>query len=174
MGGKLLKIWGSNLHSRRSNFFLSFFLFVSKFSIKKRISLFSTIFEYLVLQIKPSVGTGPKGKSQKAIPLICRDVMYNRNLPTLYFYFFFQNNSFVLLTRDRKEGKLLFMGFLFRQLKNILQKIPQKVFLFMDCVRDGEILGRSLVFLKAHCPCILPRLTQSMGQQFSYLLKRIF
>ena len=29
----------------------------------------------------------------------------------------------------------------------------------MDYVRDGDIQGRSLVFLKAHCPCILPSLT---------------
>ena len=31
--------------------------------------------------------------------------------------------------------------------------------LFMDHVRDGEIQGRSFVFLKVHCPCILPSLT---------------
>ena len=29
----------------------------------------------------------------------------------------------------------------------------------MDYVRDGEIQGRSLVFLEVHCPCILPSLT---------------
>ena len=32
----------------------------------------------------------------------------------------------------------------------------------MDYVRHGEIQGRSLVFFKAHCPCILPCLTQSI------------
>ena len=32
----------------------------------------------------------------------------------------------------------------------------------MDYGRHGEIQGRSLVFFKAHCPCILPCLTQSM------------
>ena len=29
----------------------------------------------------------------------------------------------------------------------------------MDYVRDGEIQGRSLVYLKNHCPCILPSMT---------------
>ena len=29
----------------------------------------------------------------------------------------------------------------------------------MDYVRDGDIQGRFFVFLKAHCPCILPSLT---------------
>ena len=29
-------------------------------------------------------------------------------------------------------------------------------YLIMDYVRDGDIQGRSFVFLKAHCPCILP------------------
>ena len=29
---------------------------------------------------------------------------------------------------------------------------------FMDYFRDGEIQGRSLVFLEVHCPCILPSL----------------
>ena len=29
----------------------------------------------------------------------------------------------------------------------------------MDYVRDGEIQGSSFVFLKLHCPCILPSLT---------------
>ena len=29
----------------------------------------------------------------------------------------------------------------------------------MDYIRHGEIQGRSLVFFRAHCPCILPRLT---------------
>ena len=32
-------------------------------------------------------------------------------------------------------------------------------YLIMDYVRDGDIQGRSFVFLKAHCPCILPSLT---------------
>ena len=32
----------------------------------------------------------------------------------------------------------------------------------MDYVRDGEIQSRSFVFLKVHCPCILPSLTQSI------------
>ena len=31
----------------------------------------------------------------------------------------------------------------------------------MDYVRHGEIQGRTLVFFKAHCPCILPCLTYS-------------
>ena len=34
-----------------------------------------------------------------------------------------------------------------------------KNYVSMDYVRDGDIQGRSLVFLKAHCPCILPSLT---------------
>jgi hypothetical protein len=29
----------------------------------------------------------------------------------------------------------------------------------MDYVRHGKIQGRSLAFLLAHCPCILPSLT---------------
>ena len=33
----------------------------------------------------------------------------------------------------------------------------------MDYVRHGKIQGRSQVFFKAHCPCILPCLTQSIG-----------
>ena len=34
-----------------------------------------------------------------------------------------------------------------------------KGFFPLDYVRDGDIQGRSLVFLKAHCLCILPSLT---------------
>ena len=40
--------------------------------------------------------------------------------------------------------------------KNVFYAV---IFDQMDYVRDGEIQGRSLVFLKAHCPCILPFLT---------------
>ena len=32
-------------------------------------------------------------------------------------------------------------------------------FYLMDYVRHGKIQGRSLVFFKARCPCILPCLT---------------
>ena len=39
---------------------------------------------------------------------------------------------------------------------NLMQKWILILFLPMDYVRDGEIQGRSLVFLKVHCPCILP------------------
>ena len=31
----------------------------------------------------------------------------------------------------------------------------------MDYVKDGERQGRSFVFFKAHCPCILPSLDES-------------
>ena len=47
------------------------------------------------------------------------------------------------------------------------QKIGEKTcqvswqtrFILMDYVIHGEIQGRSMVFFKAHCPCILPCLT---------------
>ena len=56
----------------------------------------------------------------------------------------------------------------FHNYLQILQIFNFKIFIifcwfFMDYVRDGDIQGRSLVFLKAHCPCILPPLTQSIA-----------
>ena len=39
-------------------------------------------------------------------------------------------------------------------LKQCQSQVPS-----MDYVRHGEIQGRSFVFFKAHCPCILPCLT---------------
>ena len=43
----------------------------------------------------------------------------------------------------------------------------------MDYVRDGEIKRRSLVFLKAHCPCLLPCLTYSVSHNFIYPSKEL-
>ena len=44
---------------------------------------------------------------------------------------------------------------LFGTLNDALRHVQQR----MHYVRDGEIQGRSSVFLKVHCPCILPSLT---------------
>ena len=55
-----------------------------------------------------------------------------------------------------------FQGFFLTKLKKLeMASILFYIIVFdqMDYVIDGEIQGRSLVFLKAHCPCILPSLT---------------
>jgi hypothetical protein len=51
-GRKITENLGFKSLLRKIKFFLSFFIFIFKFSIKNRISLFLTIFEYLVLQIR--------------------------------------------------------------------------------------------------------------------------
>jgi hypothetical protein len=47
MGGKITENLGFKSLLRKVKIFLSFFLFIFKFSIKNCISLFLTIFEYL-------------------------------------------------------------------------------------------------------------------------------
>ena len=52
MGGTITENLGFKSPLWKVKFFLSFFLFIFKFSIKNCVSLFLIIFEYLVLQIR--------------------------------------------------------------------------------------------------------------------------
>ena len=52
MGGKITENLGFKSPLRKVKIFCPFFLFIFQFSIKNCISLFLTIFEYLVLELK--------------------------------------------------------------------------------------------------------------------------
>ena len=61
-----------------------------------------------------------------------------------------------------KKANIACMSRLYAKGKeNLMSKVRSLTYLFfiMDYVRHGEIQDRSLVFFKAHCPCILPCLT---------------
>ena len=61
---------------------------------------------------------------------------------------------------------------------NHSKKFKSSHYRLMDYVRDGDIQGRSSVFSKVHCLCILPSLTLSMKtiiktQKFSGTLENL-
>jgi hypothetical protein len=67
---------------------------------------------------------------------------------------------------ESRRGYILKSTLLLRPYIYYNKKVPKvhrdselQKLLVMDHNRDGGIQGRSLVFLKTHCPCILPSLT---------------